>query len=472
MILTLSTTHRPATDLGYLVHKHPDRVRSVSLNFGDAHVFFPETREDFCEMALLVDVDPIRLVKDNQFRGAGLDNYINDRPYAASSLLSVAIGQTMRSAMLGDCEDRPELAKQAIPLTVKIPGLQCHQGEDLVRRLFEPLGYMLEIKNPELHPLFPEWGLSPYFSVTISGVVRLSDLLNHLYVLIPVLDNNKHYFVNGDEVEKLIRAGGEWIKLHPMKECIISRYVKYKQSLKDAVMSKLEAKEATEPPAFPDDDLCVDVDSNNDSPESVPCTRRDLNSLRIESVVNAVLTSGAKTVLDVGCGEGNLIFRLSCEDQISTICGMDVQAKRLGLVHRKIRPLPEHQKNKTTLFSGSLLYRDKRTVGFDCVTMVEVIEHIDQTKLDSAMANVFGYMRPSRIVVTTPNFEYNVLFGGMDLGQLRDKDHRFEWTRDQFRDWCASICEKHGYDFAVSGVGDSDDLLGHPTQMAVFTRNS
>ena len=112
MLLTITTSHRPATDLGFLLHKHPDRFQSFDLSFGQAHVFFPEAEDDCCTACLLLDVDPVGMVRGKgREQNSLLDHYVNDRPYAASSFMSVAISQVFGTAMGGRCKDRPELAE-------------------------------------------------------------------------------------------------------------------------------------------------------------------------------------------------------------------------------------------------------------------------------------------------------------------------------------------------------------------------
>ena len=191
MLLTITTTHQPATDLGYLLHKNPARAQSFSLSFGQAHVFYPEAGTERCTAALLLDVDPVELVRGRKGSDGGgtLEQYVNDRPYVASSFLSVALVEVYRSAMAGNSKDRPELAESALPLEATLTVVPARGGEEILRRLFEPLGYAVTAERHALDERFPEWGESDYYTVTLAGRVRLKDLLTHLYVLVPVLDN-------------------------------------------------------------------------------------------------------------------------------------------------------------------------------------------------------------------------------------------------------------------------------------------
>src|SRR5688572_2752472 len=232
MLLTISTEHKPATDLGFLLHKHPDRFQTFDLSFGQAHIFYPEVTEDRCTACLLLDVDPVGMVRGkSRDQGFLLGHYVNDRPYVASSFMSVAISQVLGSALAGRCKDRPELVGSPMPLSARLEVLPVRAGEGFVHRIFEPLGYMVEAVRHPLDERFPEWGESPYFSVTVRKTTTLSNLLTHLYVLIPVFDNRKHYWVADAEMEKLLEKGEGWLAGHPEKEEITRRYLKFQPSL-------------------------------------------------------------------------------------------------------------------------------------------------------------------------------------------------------------------------------------------------
>src|SRR5262245_2337908 len=252
MLLTITTTHEPATDLGYLLHKNPSRVQSFPLSFGQAHVFYPEATAQRCTAALLLDVDPVGLVRDRRGpagEGGLLDQYVNDRPYVASSFLSVALAQVYGSALSGKSKDRPQLVETPLPLRAKLAVLPCRGGEGFLRRLFEPLGYAVTARRHPLDETFPEWGESPYFTVELEAKCRLRDLLTHLYVLVPVLDNDKHYWVGEDEVEKLLRFGEGWLATHPEREGITQRYLKHQRRLTRSALTRLAGDDPGDPDA-------------------------------------------------------------------------------------------------------------------------------------------------------------------------------------------------------------------------------
>lgn len=464
MLLTISTTHTPATDLGFLLHKHPDRLQSFDVPFGKAHVFYPEATPQRCTAALQLEIDPIGLVRSNRRgnRQRLLEDYVNDRPYVASSFVSVALNRVFHSALIGSSRERPELAQSEMPLEAAIHCLPSRGGETVLRRLFEPLGYEVSVEPHPLDAQFDAWGRSPYFTVTITGSKRLRDLMRHLYVLIPVLDSKKHYWVGDDEVEKLLRHGEDWLEAHPEKELIASRYLKQRRSLARAALRRLtdgEEASASEEEARPDSEQALEAPLR-------------LNDRRMAAVVDAVKSTDAETVIDLGCGEGRLIRELLRIRKLRKIVGVDVSSTALEFAERRLRlqEMPDNQRRRIGLMHGSVTYRDARLQGFGVAVATEVIEHIDPDRLGAFERSVFEFAKPGAVIVTTPNAEYNATFERMEPGQMRHPDHRFEWTRAEFAAWCEGICQSHGYAVEHLDIGDAHPEFGPPTQMAIFRR--
>lgn len=468
MLLTITSSASPATDLGFLLHKNPDRVHEKELPFGIARVCYPEATADRCTAALIVDIDPVELVRGRrgqQGNAFSLSQYVNDRPYAASSFMSVAINKLFGTAMTGRSKDRPELAEHPLPLTVRMPVVPCRGGERVLRALFEPLGYEVSASGIALDATFPEWGPSRYLDVTLAVTARLKDVLEHLFVLLPVLDDDKHYWVGDDEVDKLLRRGGEWLATHPERELITRRYLRHDRRLtRDALARLIEADGSVDDPD--------ETQLAHDAEEAAIEQPVRLNDQRMDAVVTALREVGAQRIADLGCGQGTLVRALLKEAWVDRVVGVDVSWRSLETAARRLRldEMPPRQRARVDLWRGALTYRDRRLRDFDAVAVVEVIEHIDPPRLGAFEDALFGDARPRAAVVTTPNVEYNPLFDGMPQDRLRHKDHRFEWSRAEFAGWCDSVASRHGYSVDITGIGPFDELRGSPTQMAVFTR--
>ncbi|MFD9463944.1 3' terminal RNA ribose 2'-O-methyltransferase Hen1 [Streptomyces sp. NPDC060027] len=477
MFLTISTTgtpERPATDLGFLLHKHPDNAQTFSTSYGTAHVLYPEATAERCTAALLLEVDAVALVRRGKGKGRGgapdaaLAQYVNDRPYAASSLLAVALSGVFSSAMKGQCTARPELPAEARPLRIEVPALPARGGADLVRGLFEPLGWTVTVEAVPLDEQFPEWGDSRYVRLELAAEgLTLAEALRHLYVLLPVLDDAKHYWVSSDEVDKLLRAGEGWLPDHPEHKLITSRYLSRRWSLTREAMERLELVRLAETDDTEVEEIDNAVDEENDTEEKpVP-----LAVLRRDAILTALHASGASRVLDLGCGQGQLVQALLKDTRFTEIVGVDVSIRALTIASRRLKldRMGERQAARVQLFQGSLAYTDRRLKGYDAAVLSEVIEHLDLPRLPALEYAVFGSARPRTVLVTTPNVEYNVRWETLPVGHSRHGDHRFEWTREEFRSWAREVAGRHGYDVEFTPVGLDDPEVGPPTQMAVFT---
>ena len=464
MYLSITTTHTPATDLGYLLHKHPARVQEFKITAGKAHVFYPEAGEARCTAVLLVDVDPVKLVRAKGRRSSfALQQYVNDRPYVASSFLSVAIADVYKTALSGRCKERPVLVETAIPLEAEIAAVSCRGGEAFLQKIFEPLGYEIEAKRHSLDANFPDWGDSRYFTLTLRGTVKLHELLSHIYVLAPVLDDDKHYWVDQNEVDKLLRYGEGWLADHPMRDQITRSYLVRQRGLTRVALSRLDDDAAAEQ---------EEVDAAQDAEEARIERPISLHQQRLDAVLQTLKESGVSRVLDLGCGEGRLLRQLMKERQFSEIVGMDVSSVALAKAERRLRldRLPEQQRGRIKLIQGSLLYRDHRLAGYDAAVAVEVIEHMEPDRLAAFERSIFEYAQPKLVIVTTPNREYNGQWESLPAGKLRHRDHRFEWTRAEFEAWAKRVAGDAGYAVELHPLGPEVENVGAPSQMGVFRR--
>ena len=485
MLLTIETTHAPATDLGYLLHKNPASVHQMALPFGRAHMFYSQANAERCVFTLALDVDPVALVRGKGKERTGpLDQYVNDRPYVASSFLSVAMAKCLRNALGGSSKERQELADTPIPLTARVMPLPIRGADDTLETLFKPLGYKLAVTPIALDDTWPEWGPSPYVKLDLTATCRLRDLLAHLYVLIPVLDRRKHYYVDRHELEKLLDKGEGWLAAHPAKELIAARYLGRKRSMISEALHRLledaepdeavEAADAVLPdaskPAEPGEDAIVET--RKDAAEEQLEKPIRLHDLRLDRITDVLRETRVRRVVDLGCGSGKLLKRLVAEPSFDHILGVEVSAVALEQAARRLKldRMSERRRARIDLIQGALTYRDQRFSGYDAAALSEVIEHLDPDRLAALEQVVFAHARPRVVVITTPNREYNAKFEGMMPGQLRHADHRFEWTREEFHAWAAPVAERHGYAVRFEGLGEEDAELGAPSQMAVFER--
>uniref|UniRef100_A0AAU2V178 Small RNA 2'-O-methyltransferase n=1 Tax=Streptomyces sp. NBC_00003 TaxID=2903608 RepID=A0AAU2V178_9ACTN len=477
MFLTITTTgtpESPATDLGFLLHKHPEKAQRFSTSHGTAHVLYPEATAERCTAALLLEVDPVALVRRGRGKGRGgapdaaLAQYVNDRPYAASSLMSVALSTVFKSALRGVCAALPERAAAPLPLRIEIPALPARGGAELVHKLFGPLGWDSVTAEPVvLDEEFPEWGDSRYVRLVLAGELRLADALRQLYVLLPVLDDAKHYWVAPDEVDKLLRAGDGWLADHPEQSLITSRYLSRRRGLAREAMERLELVRLAEAEGLDVEEVDNAVDETSDTTER-PVT---LAEQRRVAILAALTAAGASRVLDLGCGQGQLVQKLLKDVRFTEIVGVDVSMRALTVASRRlhVERMTERQAARLTLMQGSLAYTDKRLKGYDAAVLSEVIEHLDLPRLPALEYAVFGSARPRTVIVTTPNVEYNVRWETLPAGHVRHGDHRFEWSRAEFRAWAGAVAERHGYTVEFGPVGPDDPEVGPPTQLAVFT---
>lgn len=451
-----------ATDLGFLLHKHPAHMHERDTGAGKAIIFYTHVQEDKTTAVLYLDIDPVALVRGKNRQSDGpLAQYVNDRPYVANSFLSVALGRSFGQSMSGKSKERQELADMSLPFEAKVTPVAAAGGQMAIQKLFEPLGY--EVDSEQLAG-DKHRGI---FDLKISGTVLLRDLLNHLYVLVPVLDNAKHYWIDREEIDKLLAKGEGWLADHPDKELIARRALKHRRGLAFEALQRLA-----------DTDESHDPEANNETEAKKSEQETDLekpirlHDLRLDTVASVLIEKGASSVLDLGCGEGKLLKRLIKERSFRRLVGVDPSVASLERASKKLHlgDASDAMRERLQLQMGSLTYADRRWHGFDAATLVEVIEHIDPPRLQSLALSLFGDAAPRLVIITTPNIEYNALFDNMESGKLRHSDHRFEWTRQEFQDWCQPVAVEHGYDVNFFPLGPSDENLGAPSQMAVFER--
>ena len=469
MFLSITTTHKPATDLGWLLHKRPDKVQNFDIAGGRAIVFYPEATEARCTATLLLDVDTVDLVRTLNIPTdrVSLQQYVNEKPYTASSFLTTAIAKVYASAMNGVCKDRPELLGVKMPFEVVVSVIRVggKDGTAALKRLFEPIGYEVEAVQYPFDKTFSEWGDSSFYTVKLRNTLTIRDLLQQLYVLLGVFDNDKHYSISKQEIEKLMTKGDGWLSTHPERDFITRRYLRNIGTLTKIAIRHFEEEDAekaenTEGSLF------------EEKTEETPSVKINLHQQRLEAAAEQLKKNGAKTVVDMGCGEGRLMRLLLKEGQFDKILGVDVSMRELQRAKQRLDfdDMSPRMRERVDLMQGSVTYRDRRIEGFDGMALVEVIEHLDLDRLSAMERVVFEFAQPKTVVVTTPNGEYNVKYETLTAGDFRHDDHRFEWSRPEFEAWARKTAANFGYSVTFFPVGDFDENVGAPSQMGVFKK--
>lgn len=475
MLFTITYSGSRTQELGYLLYKNPYRPQTFELNLGKAHVFYPQVSDGRTTAALLLDIDPIDLARGKVgASGGGLFEYVNDRPYVSSSFLSTAISRVFGTALTGRADKHQALSDTPLALEATVTMLPCRGDKEMLAWVFEPLGYAVEVESFLSDERFPAWGESKYVNLTLRGTVRLRDLLKHVYVLLPVFDRQKHYWVGPSEVDKLLRMGEDWLPQHPEKNFITARYLNWRRPLISLALSRLaEAEDELSAPGEAGETAEIREKTPGKALETEETEekRLSLNEQRLGSVLAALKSCGAASVLDLGCGEGRLLELLVKERQFTRIAGMDVSSQALGWAAERLHleEAGDRMRERIKLFQSSLTYQDARLEGYDAACVVEVVEHMDLPRLSALERVMFEFAKPKTVVLTTPNREYNARYGGLPENGLRHGDHRFEWTRAEFRAWAESVAGRFGYGVRFSDVGEADAELGAPTQMGVFS---
>lgn len=437
MILSITTKGKDADKLSFLLHKSPDKFHEFTISSGKAYVFYPVySPEEVCA-SLMIDLNPVDLTRGREgSSNNGIFDYVNDRPYTSSSFMTTAIAQVYSTAMSGRCKHYPNLVDVKRDFEVEITALKVLTNFE-INEILEPLGYEVRYDIYKLDDEFEDWGNSKYVTLNLKINTTLSTLLKQLYVLIPVFDNNKHYYLNKDEIDKLLEKGAEWLEGHPMKEFIIRRYLnnRYLESVLDQT---------------PKDKL-----------------KQTLNTIRLNTVAEKIKELNVDSVVDLGCGEGKLLKLIIENTNVSKVIGADIDIKSLKIASKKLKYDSEGE--RLQLVQSSAVYYDKRFKDVDLICLVEVIEHIDEHRLQFVIDTVFNNYKPKNIIITTPNVEYNNVYE-MNDDDFRHDDHRFEWTRAEFEKWCNDICSEYGYKVTFNTVGEVDEKYGSSTQMGVFEK--
>jgi 3' terminal RNA ribose 2'-O-methyltransferase Hen1 len=262
-----------------------------------------------------------------------------------------------------------------------------------------------------------------------------------------------------DDVDKLLRYGDGWLDTHPQKEWIVKRYVGYKKGLVKNALAELvtETAESTE--------------QTDEKKDETVVAKTPLGKLRYSAFADLIAKRGITEVVDMGAGEGRLLELLVQNKNLKTILACEPTEMGLLKMRRNFEIWERKGRVKVNpeIIQSSLFYVDERLVGKECLALCEVIEHIDIDRIDDVMSIVLSKYAPKTFLMSTPNIEYNVVY---ELEGFRHSDHRFEMTRTEFETFCQKHASSHGYEVSFTGIGDTHETLGQPTQLAIFTASN
>ncbi|WP_307473343.1 methyltransferase domain-containing protein [Cytobacillus purgationiresistens] len=438
MQLTIHAKGDKVNVLSHLLAKNPENLYERNHKGHIIRLFYDRFTDNEVEATIYAVPDPIVLTRDRA-NTYDITHYINDREFAVSSIFLSFIRSALSTGLNGLPKDEyREWVDHEFDYTFSFGPVSTSLKEKELEGLFGPLGF-------ELSFMYPYGKGSPHYLV-LKGKTTLQRGLRQLYVLIPVIDNYKHYYIDEKEREKLERYGEGWLSTHPQKSFIIQKALRFKE-------------------------LFAKMEESNINPKPVPSKDKvSLNVQRYERIIQIINAAEDKeSIVDFGSGEGKLSTKLGFVNGVKEILAVEPSERETLKASKRFNEAASHnQFNMPQTIWGSLFYYDERLKHKDVMILCEVIEHIDIDRLKKVMDTILGQYQPKLLIITTPNSEYNERY---DLGQhYRHEDHRFELTRTEFTSWCHE--RSHGYPYlcSISGIGDEDEKFGSPTQICVFER--
>jgi 3' terminal RNA ribose 2'-O-methyltransferase Hen1 len=444
MQLSLTVRGSGADVVSYLIAKNPNNPYERDEKGFKVRLVYPIFTTEEVQFVIYVKPDPIDLVR-NSSDLYDITHYINDREFAVSSLFITTIRKALGTALNGKPdEEYQQWVGHEFDMELAFGPVATDLHDKEIADLFEPIGYKVEIERGVSS--IREKSSARY--ITLSGRQSVQNALKHVSILIPVIDNYKHYFLDEREIEKLDRYGEGWLEDHPLKQMIVKRALRF-----NALISQSKFYEKKQ--------------RNSDYDES---KKVRLNDLRYEAILNLIkLLPHKESIVDLGAGEGRLSVQLGFVEGIKEILSIEPSNKsRIRAIERFEQVNVKEGYVEPQSLPGSLYYFDSRLQNKDVIVLCEVIEHIEEDRLPKIFDMILSDYRPKTLIVTTPNQEYNVLYELND--EMRHDDHRFEWTRAQFAQNVETWTEKYPYEVSIQGIGEEHDVYGHPTQMAIFRR--
>lgn len=450
MQITIHAKGKGANNLSYFFGKHPDNPFIRETKYGVVECKFLKYEENEAKVYFTFLPNGLSLIKESDYKN--LEDYINDREFSLSSIFLTNIRSSIGYVLSGGKEGIEEPLSYSVslsPISTKLP-------DHAIEELFAPLGYQVIISKIESDYEF-EINSGRVIDLQIEKEIDIVSLFKQIFVLIPVIDNYKHYQIDQNDADKLLRYGDGWLEHHPKKNLITNRFVGYKKSLANEVIQILDQKEQNQ------DDV-VEV-------KTEPETKTPLGKLRYSAFSDKIRELDVSSVVDMGAGEGRLLELFVQNENLEeifacepTLRGIEKMKRLTEILHRK-----KKVKVEPTILQSSLFYQDERLVGKDALVLCEVIEHIEIERIDDVLSNLLSFYQPTYLIFSTPNYEYNDVYGLE--GKFRHNDHRFEMTRNEFFDFANKHAIEQNYSLEIIGIGEEHETLGFPTQMAILKKN-
>lgn len=453
MQLTIKAIGENSRVISYLLSKNPSNLYDRDEKGSRVRLVYTAFTEEETELLIYVTPDPVELVR-NSPNTFDITQYINDREFAVSSLFCSYIKSALATALNGKPKDDfIKWVDYKFDLILGFGPVASDLPDAVIESIFTPIGYEVKIERGITDYSFKLKSRSSARYINLTGRQTLQNAIRHLFILIPVLDNYKHYYMDKSEVDKLERYGTGWLDDHPMRDLIIKRALKFKELISEVASPKKE-----------------DLLQGDSEPVEESEIKVRLNEQRYQTIVDIVTKLPQKeTVVDFGSGEGKLSVRLGFIPGVKEVLAVEPsQVSQLRAIRKIDKVRSSEGFVAPTQVWGSLFYFDTRLCDKDVMILSEVIEHIDEYRLAPIIETVFAQYSPKTLIINTPNYEYNVVFEMKD--NLRHSDHRFEWTREQFSLWCKELGARYNYSVNIGGIGEEDTDHGFPTQIAIFSK--
>ncbi|WP_310831561.1 3' terminal RNA ribose 2'-O-methyltransferase Hen1 [Paenibacillus pedocola] len=474
MHLIIRATGTGAGMLSHLLAKNPNNLYDRTEKEARVRIVFTVSSEEETEAVIYVTPDPIELVKGDSSAHNDITQYINDREFVTSSLFCSYIRPALGTALNGKPKEAymPWVGKP-LKLELTFGPVASNLPDRTLEELFTALGYEVQLERGDAEYSFALKTRSSARYIKLAGEQTLQTALQQLFVLIPALDDYKHYYISDDEVDKIRRYGAGWLEEHPQRSLILKRTLRFAGAIKQYEAMAAKEKRSTAENSVDSEDVpaAVTVSGESAVTEMQEEPKIRLNDLRYAAIAAAVEELYAKaTIVDFGSGEGKLSAKLSSVPGVREIKAVEPSAaSQLRAMDRFAKLADKPGIIVPDPVTGSLFYFDESLRGKDVMILCEVIEHIDEYRLARVMENIFAEYAPKTLIVTTPNKDYNAVYE-MEQEELRHGDHRFEWGRKAFSVWCARWTETFDYTAELTGIGEGSVEFGYPTQMAIFTK--